>query len=431
LGGDGTDWKQKAEILKFEQGMSYTEVTNAIRQEYFPGMEWAKAREKIRGHIRRCGRYHEQDETSLSVDTAQYNVVVEYRKDGSIIYDRLIEVYDDKELTPGDMLKYHGLDVTAWDIVSYKNNYWHSQMKGGRRLLMCQSKIVVKPKHKAISFEEIEKQYKALDRKYVTPKIKQTKVGHLMAEVNVADIHFGKLCWVGDTGNNFDYKIAKEMFRQIISDIYNELKNKELEYILFVWTNDFFNSDTIDKTTTGGTPQDTDIRWQKLFAVGTEALVEATDMLSQIAPVKTLYTASNHDEVTAYHALCYLNAWFRRDPNIEIDTNPIARKYHLYGNTLIGFAHGDDAKPAKLAGIMPVEAPELWGKSKYREYHTAHLHSEHAIEEINGVITRRISSPTATDTWHYKNGFVGAVRKAQTFIYDKEKGLVATYNTVV
>ena len=71
---------------------------------------------------------------------------------------------------------------------------------------------------------------------------------------------------------------------------------------------------------------------------------------------------------------------------------------------------------------MPIEASELWSKSRYREMHTAHLHSEHMIEEINGVIVRRVSSPTAADTYHATHGYMGAVRKAQTFIYDKNLG---------
>lgn len=38
---------------------------------------------------------------------------------------------------------------------------------------------------------------------------------------------------------------------------------------------------------------------------------------------------------------------------------------------------------------------------------------------------------TATDTWHYQNAFVGAVRKAQTFVYDRDYGLIHTINTPV
>ena len=88
-------------------------------------------------------------------------------------------------------------------------------------------------------------------------------------------------------------------------------------------------------------------------------------------------------------------------------------------------------KPKRLSSLMPIEARELWSKAKYYELHCAHLHSEQAAEEINGVIVRRISSPTAIDTYHYKSGYIGAVRKAQTFIYDKERGLKQIINIPV
>ncbi len=53
------------------------------------------------------------------------------------------------------------------------------------------------------------------------------------------------------------------------------------------------------------------------------------------------------------------------------------------------------------------------------------------IQEINGVIVRRISSPTAADTYHTERGYLGNVRKAQVFIYDKERGLKQVINIPV
>ena len=114
------------------------------------------------------------------------------------------------------------------------------------------------------------------------------------------------------------------------------------------------------------------------------------------------------------------------------------RKYILYGNTLLGFTHGNrendkggKEKASRLASLMPIEAKGLWGKARYYEMHAAHLHSEQMIQEINGVIVRRIASPTATDTYHTNYGYMGAVRKAQTFIYDRVRGLVQIINSPV
>jgi hypothetical protein len=376
------------------------------------------------------------------VQTGQTNKEkITYNQDGLVVSEKFIKLQEGKKLTPKEILVLHGFEPEKWEIVSCTNNFWNSQLKGGIKQISYQSKLTVKPIKQAISFEDIKHFYETLDRKYRTPPvICVARNTSMMAEVNIADLHLGKLCWHGDTGANYDHKIARDMFFNIISRVCGEIKNKPLEYITFIWTNDFFNSDTIEKTTTAGTQQDTDVIWKKLYCVGCEMLISAIDMLATETkvPVKTFYTPSNHDEVTAYHAILNLKSWFRHDMNITVDTDATPRKYQLYGNTLIGYSHGEKEsskgtheKASRLASLMPLEANDLWSKSKFREFHTAHLHSEQMIQEINGVIVRRVSSPTAADTYHTTHGFIGAVRKAQTFLYDKEQGLTQIINTPV
>lgn len=362
-----------------------------------------------------------------------------YNQDGSVVSEKFIKLKEGHQLTPTEILELHGFKPELWEIVNCKNNFWNSQLKGGHLQISYQSKLTVRPVKQGISFEEIDKHFKKMDRSYKTPAIVPVvRKGSMMAEINIADLHVGKLCWHGETPENYDYKIARQLFFNIINEAYHELNNKPIEYITFVWCNDFFNSDTIDQATTAGTRQDTDVRWQKLFNVGVEMLVSAVDILAKIAPVKTFYTPSNHDEVNGYHALKYLEAWFRNVPSVEVNTDAYPRKYQLYGKTLIGYTHGDKEnskgtkeKASRLASLMPIEAPKLWAEAKFREFHAAHLHSEQMIEEINGVIVRRISSPTAADTYHTTYGYLGAVRKAQVFIYDKEKGLKQVINIPV
>ena len=40
------------------------------------------------------------------------------------------------------------------------------------------------------------------------------------------------------------------------------------------------------------------------------------------------------------------------------------------------------------------------------------------------MITRRVGSPTGTDQWHYEERFIGSTQKYQTFVWDKDKGLL-------
>lgn len=420
------NWKD--ETLKlWNENKTQTQIATIIRNKYFPQMEIEKVRQnKIRTQLKPFKKQSEGDS------------ITDYNADGSIVSTKFLKLQSGKELTPDELLKLHGLDAEKWEVAHCTNNFWNSQLKGGILQISYQSKLTAKPKKTLISFSDIDKHFKQLDRQYIKPQIKRIKDGELTAEINIADLHLGKLCWHGDTGINYDHKIAKRIFLDIINELCFKLKDRDIKKILFVWTNDFFNSDNEAQTTTAGTPQDTDIRAKKLFNIGVELLVTSIDLLSDIAPVETFYTPSNHDEETSYSAIKYLEAWFRQNKNITIDTNAKPRKYMLIGNTLVGFTHGskensngNKEKASRLASVMPIEASELWAKAKFREMHTAHLHSEHMIAEINGVIVRRISAPTATDTWHCEHGFIGAVRKAQTFIYDDERGILEVIHTPV
>ena len=386
----------------------------------------------VESHFKRLNR------AKLLIDTETHNSSIEYHKDGTVISQKFIQVRDGQDMTPEFIMEAHGLNPALWEVVSYKNNYWNSQLTGGILQISYQSKVTVKPRANGLDLAEIDKHFAELDRKnFIAPIFKRVQ-GQLMAEVNVVDLHIGKLCWRGDTPENFDHKIARDVYYRLLGEIVNDLRGKPIEYVTFVWANDFFNSDNVEQTTTAGTPQDTDIREKKLFNVGVEMLTRGIEMLLDIAPVRTFYTPSNHDEVVGYHALKYLEAWFRHDKRVTINIDAYPRKYQLYGNTLIGYCHGNKEnsqgnkeKASRLASLMPIEARELWSKAIYHEMHVAHLHSEQMIQEINGVIVRRIASPTALDTWHTEHGYLGSVRKAQTFLYDKDRGLVQIINTPV
>lgn len=52
-----TDWKSKAEQLKFDESKSWREVANEIKSLYFPSTPYEKVIEKVRTHIRGTDRY--------------------------------------------------------------------------------------------------------------------------------------------------------------------------------------------------------------------------------------------------------------------------------------------------------------------------------------------------------------------------------------
>jgi hypothetical protein len=376
------EWKEYAIAAK-EAGKTYSETSLLLKEDFGIIKSVDQIRYAInRGEARRNARHE------------------------------MVDAEVDCRITEKDVLESEGYDASKWRVSNYRKNG-----------------LSVKPIIGAVSLEEVDAHFSKFVPKEIL-RVSYSGNGKI-ASVEIADLHLGKLCWHGDTPENFDSKIARDVMRDIVGRIVDELCAINPEYIIFVWSNDFFNSDTIGKTTTGLTPQDTDCRWQRLFNIGMEVIVESIEALRLVAPVKTFYLRSNHDQMSAYYAIKYIDAWYRNCEDVDVDISAYSRKYLSYGNTLLGFGHGDKETAKRLSSLMPIEARELWGTTKFREMHVAHLHSENATEELNGVIVRRISSPTALDTWHIENGFLGAVRKAQTFIYDKDDGLVNIINTPV
>ena len=53
------------------------------------------------------------------------------------------------------------------------------------------------------------------------------------------------------------------------------------------------------------------------------------------------------------------------------------------------------------------------------------------VEEKGGVIFRWLPSITGTDTWSNDCGYIGAVKRSYSFVYDKNKGLIQINSTIV
>ncbi len=373
-----------------------------------------------------------QDTTTQINTNSKYKYTTEINSDGSQTSNKLIEMSESNAKNPEFLLKAHGFCDKTWELKSAKNNIWNTRNKDSGTLTMYSSKITVKPKVN-ISLKDIQEHFYNFEKSYESPQCIPTRynTNGKMLEINIADLHVGKLAWNGETGENYDYKIAKERFMYIINDILTRTELYKFSEILFVFDNDFFHFDQLETLTTSGTKQDSDLRWQKLFKVGIEMLVEGIDLLSKYAPVRTFYIGSNHDKMTSFYAMNYLYAWYKDNNNVAVDISPKIRKYIEFGNCLIGFTHGSYEKKNAIGKLMPIEAREAWGRTLYHEVHAAHFHSEHVVKEENGIIIRYISSPVSTDNWHYEKGYVGAVKKAQSFIWDRELGLTDILMSVI
>lgn len=262
---------------------------------------------------------------------------------------------------------------------------------------------------------------------YTGIKHQKNKSNNLL-EISIYDLHVGKLCWSEEVENNYDTKIASTRFNYALRDLLKKAESSQYEKILFIVGNDFFNSDTHTNTTTAGTRQDEDSRWQKTFRTGSKLLIEGIDLMRSYAPVDVLVIPGNHDHTKSFFLGETLYAWYRNDKLVNVNNSANPRKYYEYGNVLLGFTHGNNEKPEKLRSLMAWEAKDQWSRTVYREFHLGHQHRKLMHEEL-GLVIRSMSSLAGTDAWHHQSGFIGPTRAAEAFLWNKESGLSASFNS--
>lgn len=369
-------------------------------------------------------------EKSIEELQNSYNTETTINKDGTYSSNRLLVMNEQDSKNPDYILKAHGFDSSCWKIISARNNIRQVISKQDGIVTLYASFITVKP-ILDLTLEQIETFYNDLLTKYGSPIVKRSNVctDGFMLEVPIVDLHLGKLSASEDVSEPYNFNLAKDRFNFIIDDIIGNVSGLNIEKIIFPIGSDFFHVDNLSGTTTAGTPQNTDLSPQLIFKYGLECLVDGIKKLSEIAPVEAFCVNGNHDFLTSYHAICSLWCYFHNNENVSIDLNTSPRKYIEFGSCLIGFSHGDKEKK-RIEGLMQIEAREAWGRTLFHEFHLGHLHSEQT-RELNGIIIRNLSSVTGTDAWHHTSGYVGSLKKSQSFLWDKETGLKNIIHTVV
>jgi hypothetical protein len=332
--------------------------------------------------------------------------------------------------------------LNKWDVTSWKQDFPETIQNFQVKARL--EKIPTVAKEKAIGeyFLRMIKDYSAPTLKVPTRGRADLDENNLF-ELSIFDLHMGKLAWGGETGENYDTKIARARFLNTVETLISRASAFNYSKILFPVGSDFFNSDTIYNTTTKGTPQDEDLRWQKTFNVGVRLLVDAINLLKQTgAPVDVVVIPGNHDFERSFYMGAYLEAWFNTDPMVKVNNGASPRKYYVFGKVMLGLTHGSEEKEGSLPMLMAtdIESKPYWTDTTYHEWHVGHIHRKRDVKynvtldktrvtnEDLGVTVRYLSSLTGTEEWHHKKGFVGAIKAGEAFVWNDQAGLLAHIN---
>lgn len=236
----------------------------------------------------------------------------------------------------------------------------------------------------------------------------------------MGDPHFGMHAYAAEVGESFDLKIAERLNRRAVD--YLVATAPSAHKAILANMGDFFHADNDSAMTPGsGNRLDVDTRHHKVLTVGTWTMIYLVQrLLEKHHEVEVLNIRGNHDPISSMVLSIAMSMYFKDNSRVSIEGSPAYFHYREFGKNQLGFTHGDGPKEADLPGIMAHDAPEAWGRSKYRVVHRGHFHHDR-VQDYPGVTVETHRTLAASDAWHRKSGY-RSPRDMKVITFHREHG---------
>lgn len=316
-----------------------------------------------------------------------------------------------------DDFEFENIKVGAWD----SNNGVKSSYR-----------FTVKPKKKDFLDEDSIK--RIFDKIKITPfeshYLKEDFISEKSLVLPIVDLHYGMLNSLGNDSNSYNRLNAKQIFNYVVKNVTDRTQDIFFEKVYFIIGNDMLNVDNKQKTTTKGTPQDTDGFIENHIVEVTNLLLGAIEYLRNLPNIKEIEIINvpgNHDNLTSFGISNTLRVLYDGCNDVSVDYENRPRKYKVFGNTLLGFSH--DLNVKNVNDIIQADARSLLADTTNTVYFLAHLHHEYALDK-SGTDVRRLPTVSALSNWSFENGY-SSRRKCQSFIIEKLYGITDILYTVI
>lgn len=421
------EWQEVVARVRLEENGSWRDAGKAI-SKYFPDLDLSQLMEKARNYMRKSHNTKNKQNT----EEVESKHKVTYKENGEMTFEGLVPLLSGQTVTPEIVMESHNLKPEEWTVVSFTTNAWESQVKGGQKIVLWQSKLTVRPRTtKEITFEDVDRYFANKDFSAAIPAVKceYDEAGEIL-EVCIPDLHSGLLAWKDETGEDYNLNIAKERFFSALSDIVHRCSHHSISKILFVTLGDLLHTDNDAQTTTKGTFQQVDGRLTQIFDNTLDMIIDGIRMLAEVAPVEVIYLCGNHDRVLGYTLAKAAQKAFTGNDVVNFDVSPNPQKHRLLGVSLVGWTHGDMPKK-NMSGWLQDRARREFGLCKYAEIHSGHYHSEIVQTDASGVIIRYMPNLASASSWEHQQGFPNGMKTVVCYRWHPQMGLRSIwYNNI-
>lgn len=253
-------------------------------------------------------------------------------------------------------------------------------------------------------------------------RIKMTENGNYAVVISPTDLHYGKYGWKDEVGEEYDLDEARSRLIDRTNNLISRLPSRP-DKVIVTAGSDWFHVDNDAGTTTKGTAQDMAATPAQILMGGCELAREHIEMLRAVSPVQVVFMCGNHDRHSNFALMMYLSALYENADDVEVIVSPYPRQYIKYGNSLLGFTHGDGVRGNDLPALMATEERQAWGEREHHYWFHGHLHHMRLTEKA-GCTVIQLPSLAGHDRYHARKGYVLARAGICAHIVDKELGLV-------
>lgn len=269
--------------------------------------------------------------------------------------------------------------------------------------------------------ERLETAFENLEPTAPTPAPEQV-MDDLCSLYPLMDVHLGMHAWGRETSSvDYDVKLATADMRMAFAKVL-ALTPPARQGILIVG-GDFFHADNNSSETPASRHKlDTDGRFDKVVDAGVMILVETIDrLLVKHGQVRVRVLRGNHDENAFRILRVALMAWYRNEPRVEVEREPVDLFMFQWGTCAIFAHHGDKAKPQQAALYVSDICP-FWSATRHRHFLTGHVHHDQA-KDVGPLRWESLRAFCPPDAYAASMGY-GARRALQSMTFHKTDGLV-------
>lgn len=225
---------------------------------------------------------------------------------------------------------------------------------------------------------------------------------------------------------NLDTSLAlmEEKFEQLVR------RTPKTETCLYVNLGDQFHAnDHMDVTPKSKHPMNSDTTFNTVsdavIALNRRRIALLMDHFDR---VDLRGVAGNHDvDPMGWLFRCYDIAYENEDRVTSEFWSTEVGMYE-FGNTFLGFNHGDKIKPDALAGVCADRYPQAYGRTNHRYLHTGHVHHDSAKDVWGGFKWESHRTMAPKDHFSYGHGYLSR-QSMKSFVYNTGEGEVARMTT--